>query len=364
LLPKQSRNFFVDFGMGCCRVASMILAGIAILTAQTKGPADQWNDRGLEASSHGNYVEAERALRESVRLWQELGPQYEGHTAIAMANLAEALCGEGKWSDGVKLLTQSLEMSRRSLGLRHINTVSNMNLLAAAEMVVGELDHASALYLEALALEREHFPGSVQLAHSLLGISSYHVRTNQIAEALPPAEEGLKVLIAISGEKSAETAMAYANVGQVHMFNHQPARALPLLRKAEAIYAALGMTESPRYASVLSQEGLALMQDRKTALADRNLTRALEVLTHCTGCQYLTAIAQSNLGLVRFQEGKYQEADALLTRALTLQEAYATGMPSEMAATLDRLAEVRRKEHRNSDADALHGRALTLQSYR
>ncbi len=338
--------------------------GIAVLTAQTKGPADQWNDRGLEASAHGNYAEAEKSLRESVRLWREMGAQYEGHTAIATANLAEAMCGQGKWSEGVKLLTESLEMSRRSLGLWHINTVSNMNLLAAAQMVIGELDEAAALYRQALALGREHFPGSVQVAHSLLGISSYDVRTNRLTEALPPAEEALKMLIAASGEQSIEVAMAYANVGQVHMFKGEPARAIPLLRKSEAIYAALGMTDSPRYASVLGQEGLALMEDRKTALADRNLTHALEVLGRCAGCQYLTAIAKSNLGLVRLQEGRYQDADSLLTDALALQESYAEGAPSEMAATLDRLAEVRRKEHRNTDADTLHGRALMLQSYR
>jgi tetratricopeptide (TPR) repeat protein len=342
----------------------LMVAGAVMLAAQSKPPADDWNERGLAATGRGEYAEAERLYRESIRLWQEMGTQYEGHTAVAMANLAEALCAEGKWTDGVRTLSKALELSRRALGPEHLSTVAAMNLLASAEMVLGDLDSAIQLYTEALAIERRLYPNSAQLARTLMGMSSYSVRSNRMAEALPPAEEGLKLAIATGGEKSIDTGMAYANVAQILVFSNQPARAIPLFRKAEAIYAALLSPESPRYASVLSQEGLALMQDHKLALADRNMTRAVEILSHCAECQYLTAIAQSNLGLVRFKEGKYSDADALLTRALALQESYSSRPSSEMAATLDRLAEVRRKEHREADAEHLHDRALMIQSYR
>ena len=334
------------------------------MAAQSKPAADILNDQGLAASARGDFGEAEGLLRKSMELWREKGPGFEAHAAIVMANLAEALCGEGRWNEGAQMLSTALETSRRALGAGHINTVADMSLLASAEMVVGELDRAIALFREALAIERQRYPGSTQLAHTLLGISSYHVRNNQMAEALPPAEEGLKILLAAGGENNSDTAMAYASVAQIHLFSGKPARALPLFHKAEAIYKTLGMGDSPRYASVLSQEGLALLQDGKTALADHSMTRALEMLSHCSGCQYLTAIAQSNLGMVRFKEGKFGDADSLLSRALALQESYTTGPGSEMAATLDRLAEVRRKEHRLSDAEELHHRAIAMQSYR
>jgi tetratricopeptide (TPR) repeat protein len=341
-----------------------MVMGVVAAAAQSKGPADVLNDQGLAASAHGDYAEAERLLGQSLKLWREMGPQFEGHAAIVMANLAEALCGEGKWDDGVRMLTGGLEMSRRALGAQHINTVGSMSMLASAELVVGDLEQAIGLFREALAIERERYPGSTQLAHTLLGISSYDVRINRLAEALPAAEEGLKILLAAGGENNADTAMAYANVAQIHLFSGKPARAIPLFHKAEAICVALGMAGNQRYASVLSQEGLALLQDGKVALADRSMTRALEILSHCSGCRYLTAIAQSNLGLVRLREGKYADADSLLSRSLALQESYTTEPGRDMAATLDRLAEVRRKEHRLSDAEELHHRAVALQSYR
>jgi tetratricopeptide (TPR) repeat protein len=342
---------------------TMVL-GAALLTAQTKVPADDANDRGLAATSRGDYKEAERLLRESVSLWQAMGPEYEGHASIAMMNLAEAMCGAGRWRDGAALLTKSLEMSRHSLGNQHIRTVSNMNFLASADLVLGDLEAANTLYHEALSVEREHYTNTTEMADTLMGISSYLVRSNRLAEALAPAEEGLEVALKAAGENSIDSAMAYANVAQIHTFAHRPDRAIPLFRKAETIYARVLSTEHPRYASVLSQEGLALMLDHKRALAASNMTRAVEILSRCSSCQYQAALAKSNLGWLRYQEGKYHEADAMLTQALTLQESYLGHPGSEMAATLNRLAEVRRKEQRYSDAEQLHDRAVTLQSYR
>jgi tetratricopeptide (TPR) repeat protein len=341
-----------------------IVLGSALLTAQTKVPADEANDLGLAATARGDYKEAERLLRESTSLWQAMGPQYEGHAAVSMMNLAEALCGAGRWRDGATLLTKSLEMSRHALGDQHIRTVSNLNFLGSADLILGNLEAANTLYQEALVVEREHYPNTTQLADTLMGISSYLVRSNRLAEALAPAEEGLEIALKATGENSIDSAMAYANVAQIHTFAHHPDRAIPLFRKAETIYARVLSPEHPRYASVLSQEGLALMLDHKRALAASNMTRAVEILSRCAGCQYQASVAESNLGWLRYQEGKYHEADSLLTQALALQETYSVYPGSEMAATLNRLADVRRKEQRYSDAEQLHERAITLQSYR
>lgn len=350
--------------MSRCCAGIVILSGVFVAAAQVKPPADEVNDRGLEASWRGDYAEAERLLGESLRMWQEMGPQFEAHAAIVMMNLAEAECGEGRWSEGADLLNKALEISRRALGPEDLHTVTNINLLASAKLVLGELDQAIANFNQALAIERRKYPKDTQLAHTLMGISSYHVRISEMKEALPPAEEGLKILIASGGENTLDTAMAYANIAQIHLFSQRPERALPLFRKAKAIYENLNLTTSPRYASVLSQEGLALLEDNKPASADRTISQALDILAKCTGCQYLRAIAESNLGLVRFREGKYTDADSLLTRALALEESYTTGPGTEMAATLNRLAEVRRKEHRDADAENLHRRALMIQTYR
>lgn len=350
--------------MGWLRWTLLAAAGAACLAAQDKLPASVLNDRGIAASARGDYAEAKKVLTESVRLWESMGPEFEGHKAVVMVNLAEAHCGEGHWQEGANLLSEALEISRRVLGKTHMRTAANMNFLASADLVLGEYSSAEALFNEALSVEREHFPGTTQLADTLMGISSLMVRTERLDSALAPAEEGLKVSLQAGGENTLDAAMAYANVAQVHVFSHRIARALPLFHKAEAIYVALFSPTHPRYASVLSQEGLALMEDGKLSQASRNMERAVEILEACSGCQYQEAVARSNLGWLRYQQGKYGAADTLLSQALSLQEGYSKRPSSEMATTLDRLSLVRRKERRFGDADQLHQRATKLYTYR
>jgi tetratricopeptide (TPR) repeat protein len=350
--------------MGCLQ--AMFAAGLitGCLAAQTRVPAQDLNDRGIEASARGEYREAEALLRESVKAWREMGPQFEGHAATTLLNLAETQCGQGRWIEGVKMLTESLEMSRRALGPTHIRTVANMNFLASADLILGDFDQAEALFKEALAVERAQYPGAIQLADTLMGLSSLSLRTNHIDQALAPAEEGLRIALQATGENSLDAAMGYANVAQIHVFAHRVSRALPLFKKAESIYATVLSKDHPRYASVLSQEGLALMADGKLALAGSKMERAVDILGRCAGCQYQEAVARSNLGWLRFQQGRYTDADTMLTTALHLQENYSAHPGSEMASTLDRLSAVRRKERRTGEADLLHQRAVQLYSYR
>ena len=109
----------------------------------------------------------------------------------------------------------------------------------------------------------------------------------------------------------------YQVAAQVHEAAHRPERALPLFRKARAILERLGKTGDPRYASLLSQEGLALMDDGKLVQAESGMKRAVELLRGPPVAVYELAVAQSNLGLLRLRQKKYAEAEDLLTKALS-----------------------------------------------
>ena len=111
--------------------------------------------------------------------------------------------------------------------------------------------------------------------------------------------------------------MMYQNVAQVHQAAHRLERALPLFRKARAILERLGRTTDPRYASLLSQEGLALMEDGKLGLAESGMRRAIELLSGPPVAAFELAVAQNNLGLLRMRQKKYAEAEDLLTKALS-----------------------------------------------
>ena len=168
---------------------------------------------------------------------------------------------------------------------------------------------------------------------------------------------------ACGADNSLEAAQMYANVGEVHRILGHGDRALPLYRKAQAIFEkALGPAD-PRISGMLSQEALILMDDGKLTLAEQSLNRALEGLHKgCPGCIAEISVAENNLGLLRLKQKRYAEADRLLTHVLTLQEQYLAKPAREMVDTLHNLAVVREKEQLHADAVQLHNRASAILS--
>jgi tetratricopeptide (TPR) repeat protein len=313
----------------------------------------------------GDYTEARRLYIEAVEIWRSLGPAYEAHAAGTLVNLAVAMTDEGQRAAAAKVLEEALALHRHSLGAAHYRTVTNMNLLANNYLMMGDPERAEALYQEALLIERKLCPADIQTARSLEGLAYGLVRRRQGREALPLAEEALRIAAQSAGEDSVDTALAYSSVAEVHRSMGSGARALPLFRHARALYEkALGPSH-PRVAAILSQEGLILMQDGKLNLAEQAMTQAVKVLKNsCSGCLTELWIAESNLGLLHLRQKRYREADEAYSAAVELREKFALSTGPELADSLQNLAAVREKEHLFDDAARLNTRAQLIRGYR
>jgi tetratricopeptide (TPR) repeat protein len=324
------------------RLSLILFAALALAhPPQDRQEALAINRRGLEAEGRRDYAEAERSYRQSAGIFRALGPQFEAHLSIELFNLAESMCGQGKWLEGNGIFEESLALSRRALGPEHIRTVADLNALGNVSMMLGDMPRAEAVLAEALAIEREKYPTDLQLAHTLAGLSALRRRAGKPDEALPFADEALSVALKAEGPEGPESAMMYQNVAQIHSAACRNDRALPLYRKARAILERLGATADPRYASLLSQEGLALMDDGKLGLAESGMKRAIELLSQTPAAEIELAVAQNNLGVLRMRQKKYAEADELLTRALSVEQLYNSQDAAQISRTRDALAQVR-----------------------
>jgi tetratricopeptide (TPR) repeat protein len=314
----------------------------AMAWAQKPEEAMALNERGRAASAALDYATAEKLYRQSAAMWITLGPAYEAHLSVEYFNLAEALCGQGKWREGQGIFEQSLTLGKRALGPTHIRTLTESNALAHVYMMLGELDRSEVMLREMLPVERELYPSDLQLAHTLAALGSIRLRTGRIDEALAPAEEALAIALKAGGEDSEDAATMYQNVAQIHRAARRPDRALPLFRKARAIMDRIAGPRDPRYAALLSQEGLALMDDGKLAQAGRELKQAVSLLQACPACSLELATAEGNLGLLRMRQKKYSEASDLLAKSLTIQEAYAPEDSMQIGNTRRALDALRR----------------------
>jgi tetratricopeptide (TPR) repeat protein len=275
------------------------------------------NQRGLEAAGRRDYVEAEKNYRQATEMYRALGPQFEAHLSIELFNLAESACGQGRWRESEPIFEESLALSQRTLGPKHLRTIADMNALANVTMMLGDAPRAKELLTEAAVIARANYPGDLQLARTLAGLSVLSLRAGNPNEALPLADEALSVALKAEGGEGPESATMYQNVAQVRQAAHRLDLALPLFRKARAILERIDKTDDPKYASLLSQEGVALMDDGKLGLAESGMRRAIELLSKPPVAVLELALAQSNLGLLRMQQKKYAEADELLTKALS-----------------------------------------------
>jgi len=349
--------------MSGARFGVMLITAWSVMGGQREKAFDL-NERGVQASARGEYVEAERLYNQALAVWQELGPSYDAHAGTTLYNLGEALVGQGRWRDSTPFFEDGLARDRRLLGIGHNQSLATLNVLGNVYMVVGDTEKAEAVFQEALPVERNVCPKGMEMARTLGGLAALRVREQKLDEALTFAEEALQIAVQDLGDDNADTGTLYANVAAVHRRAGRPERAVPLFRKAHAIYERTVAPDNPMFATLVSQEGLALMQDGQVRAAEKQLTQAVEMLSHCSGCNFALAMAENNLSLLRIRQGKYGDADRLLTSALALEEQFSERHGPDMAGVLELLSEVREKQRRFDDAALLKRRAAALQSYR
>jgi tetratricopeptide (TPR) repeat protein len=333
----------------------------AVFAAPGADSASDLNARAIAAAEHRNFEEAERLYRESVAQWASRGPAFDAHRAVTESNLAQTLSAQGRRREAVAEFESALVLFRRTIGIANENALTAINLMAGACMMLGDTGRAAALFEEVLPLERRDFPDSVHLARTLGGLASIRMRGTDPDRALPLVEEALALAIRSSGEDSLDAALAYGNAAELHRIAGRPERALPLYRKARAIYERLLGPNHQRVASILSQEGMILMQDGKLAMASQNMTQAIAMVDRsCPECRFEAWFTRANLGRLRLRQGRYDEAGDILTDVLARQEGAVPEPRAEIATTLRLLAQVRDKQKRHTDAAQLKNRAVLI----
>jgi tetratricopeptide (TPR) repeat protein len=323
------------------------------------------NNKGNAASDAANYKEAQRLYREALDIWRAAGPVYDAHLAGTLMNLGVALGGSGDRTQAGRVFTEALALHRRTLGARHHRTVSNINLLASNQLMLGDLDSADALLTEVLVVERELFPDDIQTARTLEGISNLMIRRGKVAAAMEPAEEALAIVLKAAGEESIDSALAYSAVAEAHRAVGHMDRAAPLFRKSRTYYERALGPDHPRTATLLSQEGLILMSDGKLAMAEQLMVRAVDTLGRsCPGCLAERTLAETNLGVLRVKQKRYREAGVLLAEVVAMREKFMSSPDADMADALRILAAIRQKEGLLDDAVRLNRQAAAITSFR
>ncbi len=164
-------------------------------TAPGAGPELAQSVYGLGATlqGRGDLVEAERAYREALALFQALDGEHPGINT-ALFGIAATLHERGDLAAAEPAYRASLAAGRRILGARHPLVTTDLTSLATLLADRGELGEAERLYREALAIEREALPAvDERTARTLVGLGRTLARTGRAGEAEPLLREALAI---------------------------------------------------------------------------------------------------------------------------------------------------------------------------
>jgi len=117
---------------------------------------------------------------------------------------------------------------------------------------------------------------------------------------------------------------------------------------------------SPEAGKLLHRAGVYLRLRAQYAQAERWLLRALSILQHAQGTEHIEVAETLNALAVLYRtQGKYEEAEPLLQRALTIREILGAEAP-DIAETLNELAALYWSWERYKEAEPLFQRALRI----
>jgi serine/threonine-protein kinase len=266
----------------------------------------------------GLYDEAERQLREALRLRQEhLDPQ-DREVAVSMVELATLLHARHEFDTAGELLEGALAIFVRASGEESAEAATTLSSLGAIRRAQGRTEQAQELQRRALELRRRVGDGSsIEVAESLNNLASVLMDQQRFEEAQPLLEEALDIRRAWLGANHPLVAQSMDNLALLLLRRDAPARAEPLFREALALEERLLGPDHPDVAVTRRNLALLLARRGETGEAEEQLRQCLlarEKLLLPTDLRLITT--RLDLAELLVRSGALEEGLALVESVL------------------------------------------------
>lgn len=320
--------------------------------------AGQYDEAAVVAKSAGDSMN--RMLEQSI------GAVYPGYppTATAYNQAGIAMLKAGKPEEALKYFEEANQISKATLGTRHVETCVHQANMAEALVLLGKSAAAIRAFDVSLPVLEAEKPSPVILDAYFLRYGSALANEHRIFDARLAFGKALQLVIGRHGERSVEVARvaslyaaAIDQAGQHADAVKQLNRTLDIYRQlldpedpgmidtlnrlsaystrsanfldakkyaAEAVDIQRNVDEPPVFqlASSLNNLGFALTRLREFDEAEPLLLEAHELMTTATEPNsFLSSFPLKNLGILALDRGDSTKANELLERVLKIREA-------------------------------------------
>ncbi|MGD9599677.1 MAG: tetratricopeptide repeat protein [Steroidobacteraceae bacterium] len=273
--------------------------------------------------------------------------------------LAAATFLAGKYEDAEKLYRAALVDARRLGPDGDTLVAANISGLADTMAELGSNTEAEGLYREALALDERLFGvGSIEQAQTMQGLARTLYFDGRYDESERLMHEGLEIRKRRLGPSHWKVADSLNELGALYYQTGRYADAVEAWKGSLAISEQWAGKDHPDVGTVANNIGRSLLVDGKLDEADGYLSRALDLWRRAwpAGHDDL-AIPLNSLAMIRLARHDYTGAETMLDEALRICEVRHFWLTDQV---LTNLADVYARTDRAPQAEALLARARTL----
>lgn len=329
---------------------------LGMAEAQTLDEARTLNNLGVAAAKRGDYVAADRLLKQALEIREALAPGTAEITA-SLNNLANVARRRGDIDAAEAYLARGEQLQSRLApeSADHALILQNLGNLA---MERGDLDAAESSYRRALALFEKAEPGGKGVTDCLQNLANVAMLRGELAAA----EDLLRRSLAIPRTDETDelsASLVWIDLGNVASRRGDLDAAEGYNRKALQIQERLAPNGwEATFGLTNLGTVLALKGDRAAARALLQRSMEIEARLSLEGLPSAETLAE--LAQVEIADGDLGAAEGLLRRALSILEKQA---PESLgvAEVLRHLGEIGMRRGRFPEAIALERRALDLQ---
>jgi tetratricopeptide (TPR) repeat protein len=266
------------------------------------------------------YREAQKEYTHALQIRQASDPTHP-YTAVVLDNIARLYRKVDRYKEAEQLFLEALEIRRNAFGEKHPDVAHSLNGLGFLYYRLGDYDRAANYYLHALHIHQRTWP-------------SPHPHMTQILTNM------------------ARLAYAQGDYKQ----------AQELYQNSLDIREARGESDHPDVAHILSCFARLYRRLADYEKAAQFYQRALEIRRRVFRGMHHPDVAQvlNHLGALRVAEGKYVEAEGLLSQALTIREEILGEDHLDVAQTLTNMTRLHRLLGRYDEAERCANRAYDI----
>jgi len=316
----------------------------------------------------GRYKEAEPIYKQSLEINESILGAENLTVATTLNNLATLYNHQGRFSEAEPLFRHSLAITEREHGPDHPDVAVIVHNLGMVYLGLRRFDEAERYLARELALDEKRLgPKNLDLTHVLERLAKLFVTQGQYAKAEPLYRRCLEIDEAAFGLYHPDVAHALKNLGSLYQKEGRDDAEL-ILKRSLSIYEKLG-SDRPEIAEVADllaeiYMDLGKHHDRYPE-AEPLLKRSLAIHRERSGLGSIeVGRALNNLALLYGRwNGHFAEAERLYGESMAIHEKLVVAHPEyslEYAAMLNNIALLYHTQGKFDKAEPIYRRALSL----